>query len=76
MFVTHGALEASPWRMREMRDMKTIRPVDVHAALARAHAGRAEYYRVALAGLPALLKRLGVGLRPNRRQQRHTSIWA
>ena len=41
-----------------------IRPVDVHAALARAHADRGEYIRIALAGVPALAKRLAAKLRP------------
>ena len=39
-----------------------ITPIDVHAALARAHADRAEYFRSALAGLPALAKRLAAKL--------------
>lgn len=44
-----------------------IRPDDVHAALARAHADRAEYIGIALAAVPALLKRLTARFRPNRR---------
>ena len=42
------------------------RPVDVHAALARVHADRAAYIRLAFAGLPALAKRLAARLRPHR----------
>jgi hypothetical protein len=50
------------------QDRFYIRPVDVHAALARAHADRAEYVRMALAGVSALPKRLVARLRPNRQR--------
>jgi hypothetical protein len=52
-----------------------IRPVDVHAALARAHADRAAYIGLALSTLPALAKRLVSKLRPNRRLP-HKGAWA
>ena len=42
--------------------------IDVHAALAHAHADRAEYMRIAFAEVPVLLKRLVVRLRPNRQR--------
>jgi hypothetical protein len=44
------------------------RPVDVHAALARAHADRAAYVRMALVEVPVLLRRLGAKLRPGRQR--------
>jgi hypothetical protein len=45
-----------------------IRPVDVHAALARAHADRADYIRTAVTAVPALVKRLAAQVRPNNRR--------
>jgi hypothetical protein len=50
------------------QDRFYIRPVDVHAALARAHADRAEYIRTAVGEGPMLLKRLVAQLRPNRQR--------
>ncbi len=50
-----------------------LQPVDVHAALARAHADRAEYIRLALIGLPALAKRVAGKLRPH---LPHKGAWA
>jgi hypothetical protein len=47
-------------------DRSYIQPVDAHSALARAHADRAEYVRMAIAGVPVLLQRLVARLRPNR----------
>jgi hypothetical protein len=49
-----------------MNSKDYIHPTDAHAALARAHADRAEYIRLAFAGLPALAKRLAARLRPHR----------
>jgi len=49
--------------------------VDVHSALAHAHADRAEYIRLALAEVPALLKRLAAHLRPSRQRLPHTGTW-
>jgi hypothetical protein len=43
-----------------------IEPMDVHAALAHAHADRAAYIRMALVAIPPMLKRLNAWLRPNR----------
>jgi len=51
-----------------------VTPVDVHAALARAHADRGEYIRIALAEVPALVKRLTAKLR--RQRLPHTGAWA
>lgn len=51
-----------------------LRPVDVHAALARAQADRAEYIRIAAAQLPALVKRAATGLR--RRRASRAGVWA
>ncbi len=53
-------------------DRLSIRPVDVHAALARAHADRAEYVSRALGGVPVLLKRLAARLR----RQPQAGAWA
>ena len=53
-----------------------LEPVDVHAALARAHADRAEYIRLALTGLPVLVKRLAAKLRPSRTRLPRTGAWA
>ena len=52
------------------------RQVDVHAALARAHADRAEYIGLAFAAVPALLKRLGAKLRPHRKRMQRGGVWA
>ncbi len=49
------------------------RPVDVHAALARAHADRAAYIGLALTSLSALAKRLAGRLRP---RHSHKGAWA
>ena len=49
-------------------------PVDVHAALARAHADRGEYISIALAGVPTLLKRLLATVRRTRSSQK--GAWA
>jgi hypothetical protein len=43
-----------------------VHHIDVHAALARAHADRAEYVRTAMVAVPALVKRLSTRFRPNR----------
>lgn len=58
------------------QDRLHIRPVDVHAALARAHADRAEYIGLALAKLPALVKRLTGKRRANRQRLPHKGAWA
>jgi hypothetical protein len=58
------------------QDHASIRPIDIHAALARAHADRAEYIRIALTGVPALLKRLTGRLRPNRQRLPQAGAWA
>jgi hypothetical protein len=52
--------------------------IDVHAALARAHAERAEVMRAALNQLPALFKRLAARLQSKREPQlrRQFSAWA
>jgi hypothetical protein len=50
------------------QDRFYIRPVDLHAALARAHADRAEYIRTAVGEVPVLLKRLTARFRPNRQR--------
>ena len=42
-----------------------IHTIDVHAALARAHADRAEYVRTAITAVPALAKRLAAQFRPS-----------
>ncbi len=52
------------------------RPVDVHAALARAHADRAEYIRTAIAAVPALVKRLTGKGRAHRKHQPRAGAWA
>jgi len=51
------------------RNPAFIGAVDVHAALARAHADRAEYISIALAGVPALFKRLAAAVRPHRHRK-------
>ncbi len=48
--------------------------VDVHAALARAHADRAEYVQIAVNGVAAAFKRLAAKLRHGR--QPHKGAWA
>jgi hypothetical protein len=53
-----------------------LRPVDVHAALARAHADRAEYIRLAIVGVPVLFKHLAAKLRPNRQRLPQAGAWA
>ena len=55
-------------------DRSFIRPVDIHAALARAHADRGEYIRSALTGVPALLKRLAAKF--HRQHLPHRGAWA
>jgi hypothetical protein len=54
-------------------DRSYIRPVDVQAALARAHADRAEYIRLAFAEVPALFKRLA-GKARRQRQPRNGAL--
>jgi hypothetical protein len=68
MSSTHrGDANAPAWRdMMNTHDRTKTRPVDLHAALARAHADRAEYIGLALGKLPALIKRAARKLRPNR----------
>lgn len=58
------------------RNGSYIRPVDIHAAMARAHADRAEYIRQALIKLPGLVKRAVSHLRPNRHRLPHNGAWA
>jgi hypothetical protein len=58
------------------RNRLRVPTVDVHAALARAHADRAEHIRIALAQVPGLLKRLSAKLRPSRHRLPHTGAWA
>jgi hypothetical protein len=53
-----------------------IRPADVHAALARAHADRAEYVRLAITAVPALVKRLVTRFRPSRQRLPQAGVWA
>jgi hypothetical protein len=53
-----------------------IEPVDVHAALARAHADRGEYIAKAVTALPALVRRVAAKLRPNRDRLPHNGAWA
>jgi hypothetical protein len=62
-------------------EMKTnnrdyLRPVDVHSALARAHAERAEYIGQLAAKVPGLVKRLAAHLRPNHQRLPHDGAWA
>jgi hypothetical protein len=45
-----------------------IHTIDVHAALARAHADRAEYVHTVMAAVPALAKRLAAQLRAGHRR--------
>jgi len=58
------------------RKHRHFHQVDVHAALARAHADRAEYIRFALAQVPGLVKRLSAKLRPDRQRLPQTGAWA
>jgi len=58
------------------RKRNYIEPVDVHAALARAHADRGEYIAKAAAALPALVKRVAAKLRPSRDRLPHNGAWA
>lgn len=53
-----------------------LQPINVHDALARAHADRAEYVRIAFTEVPVLLKRLVARLRPNRQRMPRTGAWA
>jgi hypothetical protein len=48
------------------QDRFYIRPVDLHAALARANADRADYVRTAIVAVPALVKRLAARFRAHR----------
>jgi hypothetical protein len=57
-------------------DRLQIRPVDLHAAVARAHADRAEYIGFALTKVPALVKRLTARLRPSRQRLPQAGAWA
>ena len=52
---------------------KYMEPIDVHGALARAHADRGEYISLAIAGVPALFKRLVAAVRPHRHRK---GAWA
>jgi hypothetical protein len=45
-----------------------IHTIDVHAALARAHADRAEYVRAVMAAVPAVAKRLAAQFRSSHRR--------
>jgi len=58
------------------RNHLRVPAVDVHAAIARAHADRAEHLRFAIAQVPSLLKRLSAKLRPNRHRLPQTGAWA
>jgi hypothetical protein len=53
-----------------------IARIDTHAAIAHAHAVRAEHLRFALAQVPGLLKRLAGKLRPDRHRLPQTGAWA
>ena len=57
------------------KNKRIYTPIDVHAALAHAHAERAEYIGLAFAQLPALVKRVAHKLRGNRRLP-HKGAWA
>jgi hypothetical protein len=76
---THRGWLTAGWN-REM-EMTTksnsyFEPVDVHGALARAHADRGEYIRLAIAGLPALVKRVSRKLRISRQRLPRNGAWA
>jgi hypothetical protein len=58
------------------RKRNYIEPVDVHAALARAHADRGEYIAKAVVAVPALVKRVVAKLRPSRERLPHNGAWA
>jgi hypothetical protein len=58
------------------RNRSNYQPVDIHAALASAHADRAEYIRIAFAEVPALVKRVTAKLRTARRRQPKAGAWA
>jgi hypothetical protein len=58
------------------QDRLHIRPVDLHAAVARAHADRAEYIGYAIAKVPGLVKRLSAKLRRNRTRLPQAGAWA
>jgi hypothetical protein len=45
-----------------------IHTIDVHTALARAHADRAEYVQTVMGAVPALTKRLAAQLRASHRR--------
>ena len=55
------------------RNQAFVGEVDVHDALARAHADRAAYISRAFAGVPALVKRLVAAIRPHRSRK---GAWA
>jgi hypothetical protein len=62
-------------------EMKTlnefhIEPVDIHAAIARAHIDRGEYIRLALLKLPALVKGVAAKRRPSRSRGLRTGACA
>lgn len=58
--------------------MKTrkINQIDVHTAIARARASRAEYFRTALTQLAGLLKRHAQKSRPSRMRAVRFGAWA
>jgi hypothetical protein len=62
------------------RNHRYIAPVDMHTAIARAHADRAEYIRFALEQGPALFKRVATKLRSSAKASRarlpHIGAWA
>jgi hypothetical protein len=62
--------------MKNTSKLLNVDRIDVHAALAHAHADRAAYVRLAFAGVPALLKRLVARLRPNRQRAPQSGAWA
>jgi hypothetical protein len=53
-----------------------MQPIDVHEALAHAHAERGAYISNALAEVPALLKRLVAAFRPHRHRLPHKGVCA
>jgi hypothetical protein len=53
-----------------------IPPIDIHAAIARAHADRAEYIGLAATKVSALIKRVAAKVRPNRQRLPQTGVWA
>jgi hypothetical protein len=61
--------------------MKTLHqidvgPIDIHVAIARAHADRAEHIGFAVAKVTALIKRAAAKVRPNRRRMPNKGVWA